>query len=163
MAASLRRPERVPGAGADDRLAPHAPGSSEREAQGLLEILHQDAGNDANAVPTRSTATARGHRLPSAKDGAAVKRRAYRSPLRQVQAKATRRRIIEAADRLFTEVGYGATSIDQIAETAGVGRATVFTAVGGKAAVLRAAYQVALLGDDEAAPLRERPWARPVR
>jgi AcrR family transcriptional regulator len=93
----------------------------------------------------------------------AVKPRTYRSPLRQTQSKMTRLRIIEAATRLFTEIGYGATSIDQIAEAAGVGRATVFTAVGGKPAVLRAAYRLALLGDDEAPPLRERPWARPVR
>lgn len=93
----------------------------------------------------------------------AVKRKPYRSPLRQSHAEATRLRIINAAGRLFTELGYGATSIDAIAEAAGVGRATVFTAVGGKPALVRAAYRVALLGDDEPAPLRERPWAKPVR
>ena len=93
----------------------------------------------------------------------AVKRKAYRSPLRQSQAKATRLRIIAAATRLFVEVGYGATSVDAIAEAAGVGRATVFTAVGGKPSLVRAAYRVALLGDDEPVPLRERPWAKPVR
>jgi AcrR family transcriptional regulator len=58
---------------------------------------------------------------------------------------------------------HGAASIDAIAAAAGVGRATVFTAVGGKPALIRAAYRVALLGDDEPVPLRERPWARPVR
>jgi len=64
---------------------------------------------------------------------------------------------------LFIERGYGATSIDEIAEAAGVGRATVFTAVGGKALLLRAAYDVALVGDDEPIPLPQRSWAQPVR
>ena len=71
--------------------------------------------------------------------------------------------IIEAAGRLFVERGYVATSIDAVAEAAGVGRATVFTSVGGKAALLKAAYDVAVVGDDEPIPLPERPWARHVR
>jgi len=92
-----------------------------------------------------------------------VKRSEYRSPLRASQAKATRLRVIDAASRLFIERGYGATSIDEIAEAAGVGRATVFTSVGGKALLLRIAYDVALVGDDEPIPLPQRPWAQPVR
>jgi AcrR family transcriptional regulator len=92
-----------------------------------------------------------------------VKRSEYRSQLRASQAKATRLRVIEAASRLFIEHGYGATSIDEIAEAAGVGRATVFTSVGGKALLLRIAYDVALVGDDEPIPLPQRPWAQPVR
>jgi AcrR family transcriptional regulator len=93
----------------------------------------------------------------------AVKRSSYRSPLREAQAKATRLAIIQAAGRLFVERGYSATSIDAVAEAAGVGRATVFTSVGGKAALLKAAYDVAVVGDDEPIPLPERPWARRVR
>lgn len=92
-----------------------------------------------------------------------VNRQAYRSPLRGAQAAATRAAIIRAAAALFVERGFGATSIDAIAEAAGVGRATVFSSVGGKAALLRAAYDVALVGDDDAIPLPERPWARNVR
>ena len=97
------------------------------------------------------------------KSDPAVKRSSYRSPLREAQAKATRLAIIEAAGRLFVERGYAATSIDAVAEAAGVGRATVFTSVGGKAALLKAAYDVAVVGDDEPVPLPERPWARHVR
>ena len=93
----------------------------------------------------------------------AVKRSSYRSPLREAQAKATRLAIIQAAGRLFVERGYSATSVDAVAEAAGVGRATVFTSVGGKAALLKAAYDVAVVGDDEPIPLPERPWARHVR
>jgi AcrR family transcriptional regulator len=98
-----------------------------------------------------------------AKVNAAVKRSSYRSPLRHAQAEATRLAIIEAAGRLFVERGYAATSIDAVAEAAGVGRATVFTSVGGKVALLKAAYDVAVVGDDEPIPLPERPWAQHVR
>jgi AcrR family transcriptional regulator len=90
-------------------------------------------------------------------------RRPYDSPLRRSQAAATRVAIIEAATRLFIQEGYGATSIDDIAAAAGVSRATVFTAVGGKAALLKTAYDVALVGDDEPVPMPERPWAQGVR
>ena len=53
--------------------------------------------------------------------------------------------------------------MDAIAAEAGVSRATVFSAVGGKGALLKTAYDVALVGDDEPVPLPERPWAQPVR
>jgi AcrR family transcriptional regulator len=90
-------------------------------------------------------------------------KRAYRSTLRREQAESTRMAIIGAATELFVRDGYGPVSIDAIADAAGVSRATVFNAVGGKASVLRAAYNVAIVGDDEPVPLPERPWARPVR
>ena len=89
-------------------------------------------------------------------------RRRYESPLRQRQAEATRLAIIDAATRLFVERGFVATSVDRIAETAGVSRATVFTAVGGKAILLKTAYDVALVGDDEPVPMPQRPWAQGV-
>jgi len=91
-----------------------------------------------------------------------VKRRAYRSERRKTQARETRRAVIKAATRLFVERGYGLTTIDAIAESADVGRATVFAAVGGKAALLKAAYDVALVGDDEPVALPDRPESRRV-
>src|SRR4051794_11157335 len=96
------------------------------------------------------------------KEPAAVKR-AYRSSARAESAATTRLAIIEAAARLFVEHGYGAVSIDDVARAAEGARATVFNAVGGKAALLRAAYDVAIVGDDEPIPLPDRTWARPVR
>src|ERR1700694_4244832 len=80
-------------------------------------------------------------------------KRAYESQLRTGQAKTTRLALLEAAGRLFAEQGYVATSIEQIARAAGVSRATVFTSVGGKPVLLKAAYDVALIGDDDAVPL----------
>jgi AcrR family transcriptional regulator len=89
-------------------------------------------------------------------------KRTYRSPLREANARATRRAIIEAATRLFVERGYGATSVEAIAEAAGVSRATVFSAVGGKPTLLKTAYDVALVGDDEPISMPERADAKAV-
>lgn len=90
-------------------------------------------------------------------------KREYRSPLRSAQAVATRRAIVAAATRLFVEVGYGATSIDLIAAEAGVSRATIFTVIGSKAALLKTAYDVALVGDDDPVPLPLRPESIAIR
>jgi AcrR family transcriptional regulator len=90
-------------------------------------------------------------------------KRSYASPLRKAQAATTRRSIIDAASALFIERGYVATSIEAIAEGAGVSRATVFTSVGGKKALLKKAYDVALVGDDEPIPFPLRPASLAVR
>jgi AcrR family transcriptional regulator len=91
-----------------------------------------------------------------------VKRR-YRSALREEQARATRRRIVAAAQRLFVERGFVATSMDAVAAEAGVSRATVFGAFGTKAALLKRAYDEALVGDDEPVALRDRPRSRELQ
>lgn len=83
--------------------------------------------------------------------------RPYRSALRDEQARVTRRRIVEAGAELFVERGYVPTTIDAIAQRAGVSRRTVFTSVGGKAAVLKLAFDWALAGDDEPVALADRP------
>ena len=70
--------------------------------------------------------------------------------------------VIEAAARLFATRGYAATSIEEIAAEAGVGRATVFTSVGGKLALLKAAYDVAIVGDDQPVALPDRPDNRRI-
>ena len=89
-----------------------------------------------------------------------AKRSPYRSRLRAEQAAATRRLVLDAATRLFVEHGYAGTSIDAIAEEAGVGRSTVFAAAGGKARLLKTAYDRAIVGDDEQVPFAERAEAR---
>jgi AcrR family transcriptional regulator len=89
-----------------------------------------------------------------------VRARPYRSKLRAEQARATRRKIVEAGRELFLERGYGPTSIDAIAERAEVSRKTVFTSVGGKAAVLKLAFDWSLAGDDEPVAIADRPEVR---
>jgi TetR/AcrR family transcriptional regulator of autoinduction and epiphytic fitness len=90
-------------------------------------------------------------------------KRPYDSPLRSAQARATRRAIIDAAARLFAEQGYVATSFDAVAGAAGVGRATVFAYFPTKALLLKAAYDVTLVGDDEPVALPDRPESLAVR
>jgi AcrR family transcriptional regulator len=86
--------------------------------------------------------------------------RPYRSALRDEQSRATRRRIVDAGAELFVERGYVPTTIDAIAERAGVSRRTVFNAVGGKAAVLKLAFDWTLAGDDEPVAIGDRPEVR---
>jgi AcrR family transcriptional regulator len=69
-----------------------------------------------------------------------------------------RQAILAAAGGLYAERGFLATSIEDIAAAAGVARPTVFTAAGGKAAILKDVVDIALSGDDEPVPVRERAW-----
>ena len=71
--------------------------------------------------------------------------RTYRSELRQEQAEQTRSRVISAAGRLFAEYGYGRTTLNKIAEAAGVSPETV-QGQGPKAALLIAAIEIAAVG-----------------
>jgi AcrR family transcriptional regulator len=87
-------------------------------------------------------------------------KRDYRSDLRAAQAQETRRSIVAAATRLYAEDGYGATTIDAVADAAGVSRKTVFTAVGGKLDLLRLALDWAVAGDDQAVALSDRAAIR---
>ena len=90
----------------------------------------------------------------------ADKTRTYSSTLRADQARQTRRRIVDAAAELFAEHGYAGTTIDAVATAAGVSRKTVFDSVGGKAQLMKLAYDFAIVGDDEPVPLTDRPEIR---
>jgi TetR/AcrR family transcriptional regulator, regulator of autoinduction and epiphytic fitness len=85
-----------------------------------------------------------------------ITKRSYDSSNRARQARETRRRIVEAAARLFVRDGYAATSIGAIAREAGVAVPTVYAALKSKAGVLRAVVDLTVRGDDEAAPLASR-------
>jgi|SRR5215217_412460 len=87
-------------------------------------------------------------------------KRGYRSELRAAHALETRRSIVAAAARLFVEDGYGATTIDAVADAAGVSRKTVFTAVGGKLDLLKLALDWAVAGDDQPVALWDRAAIR---
>ncbi|MFG1941442.1 TetR/AcrR family transcriptional regulator [Nonomuraea sp. NPDC048826] len=79
---------------------------------------------------------------------------------RAEQRRATRRRIVEEALRLFTCQGYAATTLEEIADRAGVAVQTVYFHFGSKRGVLAEGLDVLVAGDDEPVPLIERPWAR---
>ena len=83
-----------------------------------------------------------------------------RYPLRKAHARRTLAAIVEAASELFAAQGYTATTILDVSKRAGVGRATVFTAVpGGKPELLKMARDRALAGDDDDVPVSERSWS----
>jgi len=75
-------------------------------------------------------------------------KRNYDSPLRDAQTAETRRRIVQAATAEFVRLGYPKTSISGIAAAAGVSRETVYHLLGSKPALLKACYDVAVVGDD---------------
>jgi AcrR family transcriptional regulator len=87
-------------------------------------------------------------------------KRTYNSPRRREQAAATRREILEAAQRLFESQGYVATTMAEIANGAGVALKTVYVAFETKSGVLRALWNVLLRGDEEDVPVNEREWYR---
>jgi AcrR family transcriptional regulator len=82
-----------------------------------------------------------------------------RYPLRTDRARRTHQALVAAAAELFAGAGYAATTIDAIAQRAGVSRATVFTsAPGGKPQLLKEARDQAIAGDDEPVPIPQRSW-----
>jgi AcrR family transcriptional regulator len=86
--------------------------------------------------------------------------RPYRSARRTAQAAQTREAVLHAARRLFAERGWAATGVREVAAAAGVSVETVYGAVGAKAALLHAAYEGTVVGDDDPTPLAERPQFR---
>jgi len=74
--------------------------------------------------------------------------RRYHSPERQEQASATRRRILEGAARLFATRGYAATTMQAIAQEAGVSLATVYLHVAGRAAIVAALAEEVVSASD---------------
>jgi AcrR family transcriptional regulator len=89
-----------------------------------------------------------------------VKTRRYNSPRRLQQAAATRREILQSAQRLFEHHGYATTTMAAIAAEAGVALKTVYVAFETKSGVLRALWNLLLRGDDDDAPVAARTWYR---
>jgi AcrR family transcriptional regulator len=79
--------------------------------------------------------------------------------VRQRNTEATRSRIAETALGLFVRQGYAATTIDQIAERAGVARRTIFRHFEGKKAILFDQLVVRRAVAEQR--LRERPASEP--
>jgi AcrR family transcriptional regulator len=86
--------------------------------------------------------------------------RAYRSSRRAEQARATRRRVLDAATAVFLDRGYAGATVRAVADRAGVSVPTVEQLFGTKARLLRAAIDVAIAGDDEPVPVLDRSWAQ---
>ena len=85
-------------------------------------------------------------------------KRRYDSPRRREQAEATRRDILEAAERLFERTGYAATTMAAIAAEAAVALKTVYVAFESKSGVLRALWNLRLRGDRDELPVGQQQW-----
>jgi AcrR family transcriptional regulator len=90
-------------------------------------------------------------------------RRPYTSALRSEQARQTRARILDAAQRVFAAKGYGSSTIEAIASEAGVAVDTVYASFGSKRGVLSALMDVRVGGDDQQIDLLDRSGPQGVR
>lgn len=82
---------------------------------------------------------------------------------RAERGRATRRRIVAAAADLFVRNGYLQTTMADIARAAGVAVQTLYLSFGSKVAVMSAAIDVTIAGDDEPVPVLEREWHQRMR
>jgi AcrR family transcriptional regulator len=79
-------------------------------------------------------------------------------PSRRDRARATRLRMIHAAQRAFTAHGYAGARMIDIAAEAGVAVQTVYFTFHTKAELLEACYELAVLGEDDPRPPAAQPW-----
>jgi AcrR family transcriptional regulator len=82
--------------------------------------------------------------------------RRYDSSRRREQARQTRRGVVESARELFLERGYADTTMSAVAAAAGVSVETVYKAFGNKGRLVKAVFDVAIVGDDEPVPMLQR-------
>ncbi|MGW7679924.1 TetR/AcrR family transcriptional regulator [Kribbella sp. NPDC054772] len=76
------------------------------------------------------------------------------------KTQANRQRMRAAAQALFTTRGYSATSMQAIADEAGMAVQTLYFTFGTKRALLGELLDVAVAGDDEPVPTLDRPRVR---
>src|SRR5690349_16397972 len=77
-------------------------------------------------------------------------------------APGTRRRMLEAARELFVRNGYGATTLKEIADRAGVAVQTIYFTFGNKRVLLKELVDVAIAGDLEPVATMDRAWFQEV-
>lgn len=75
----------------------------------------------------------------------------------EAERKATRRRVVDAAGKLFLTRGYVATTMADIASEAGVALQSVYSAGESKAELLHLVTDTAVAGDDQDVMLIDRP------
>jgi AcrR family transcriptional regulator len=83
-----------------------------------------------------------------------------RTGLRERTRRAIRKEVTEAAERLFVERGYEATTIEHIAEAVGMSRRTLYRYFSTREDVVLGKLDV--VADEVLAALRERPAGEPV-
>jgi AcrR family transcriptional regulator len=89
-------------------------------------------------------------------DDVKTPKRAYDSSRRQARAAEAQAAILRAARDAFLTDGYAATTVPGVAKAASVSVETVYKAFGNKAGLVKAVFDVAIVGDDEPIPLMQR-------
>jgi len=87
-------------------------------------------------------------------------RRPYEGAARQARTRRTRTAVVEAAQGLFVERGYAATTIEAISDRSDTPQATVYRLFSSKLGILKAVLDVSIGGDDEAVAMADRPQVR---
>jgi AcrR family transcriptional regulator len=87
-------------------------------------------------------------------------KRTYDRSRRSAAVRATKQQVVQAAERLFLERGYPATTVAEISEESGVPEATLYRLFGTKRAILKELVDVSLGGDDEDVEFQHRPEVR---
>src|SRR4029077_3010688 len=87
-------------------------------------------------------------------------RRTYDGAARQARTRRTWTAVVEAAQSLFVERGYAATTIEAISDRSDTPQATVYRLFSSKLGILKALLDVSIGGDDRAVPMADRPQVR---
>jgi AcrR family transcriptional regulator len=82
---------------------------------------------------------------------------------RRRRSQLTRRRVVDAATRLFVDRGYVATTIEDVASGAEVAVQTVYYVFGTKPNLLAAVLDASIVGDVESVPVLQRGWVEALR
>jgi AcrR family transcriptional regulator len=70
---------------------------------------------------------------------------------------------VDAGQALFVERGYAATTMQEVADDAGVALDTVYAVVGPKPKLIRLLIESAISGTDQAVPAEQREYVRLIR
>ena len=89
--------------------------------------------------------------------------RSYDASRRRAAAERTRLGILAAARELFIEGGYASTSVQAVADRAGVSLDTVYASVGRKPQLLLAVHDMELAEGPVPVPAEQRDYVRAVR
>jgi AcrR family transcriptional regulator len=87
-------------------------------------------------------------------------RRPYEGAARQARTRRTRTAVVEAAQSLFVERGFAATTIGAISDLSDTPQATVYRLFSSKLGILKAVLDVSVAGDDETVAMADRPQVR---
>ena len=90
-------------------------------------------------------------------------KRSYDSSSRQERARGRRRAVVLAAQELFEQSGFRATTVVAVARRAGVSPESVYKSFGTKATLAKAVLDLVIAGDDEPVPIAQRAEADAVR